>query len=146
MANPKQFGRNKSHRQFLGFYLMNRSTWQLKEKPFHLKAKLKPSVAVPLEAATRWCWVLVPSPAPWAARLCKYSVLCSPHFHNIFCYKEMPSSSSPCSHGRQDRRPTVTGFPRSSRKEWWPYCLMTIQFLPSRCTDLLEGDKLHQKG
>lgn len=74
MANPKQFVRNKSHRQFFGFYSMNWSTRLLKEKPFHLKTKSKPSVSVSLEAAMRWCWVLVPSPAPWAARparLCK---------------------------------------------------------------------------
>lgn len=158
---------------------MNWSTRQLKEKPFHLKAKLKPSVSVSLEAATRWCWVPVPSPAAWAAhwaRLHKrhskesvmwpesyhkcwripkwknfheYSVLCSPDFRSIFCDKEMPSNSSPGSCGRQDRHPTMTGFPKSSRREWWPYCLLMIKFLPSRdhtwCSILLEGGELFRK-
>lgn len=178
MVNPKQSVRNKSHRQFFGFYLMNWSAWQLKEKPFHLKEKLKPSVAVSLEAATRWCWVPVPTlllelpiwpgcakdipkRVMWTESYSKcwriprwksfheYSVLCNPDFCSIFCYKEMLSSSSPCSCGRQDWHSTTIGFPKSSRKEWWPYCLLTIKFLLARdhtsCSDLLEGDKLSRK-
>lgn len=178
MANPKQFVRSKSHRQFFGFYLMNWSTWQLKGKPYHLKEKLKPCVAVSLEAAARWCWVPVPTlllelPSwPGCAKdipkrvvwpesystcwripkwksLHEYSILCNLDFCSIFCYKEMFSSSSPYSCGGQDWHPTTTGFPKSSRKDWWPYCLLTIKFLLSRvhtsCSDLLEGDKLSRK-
>lgn len=178
MANPKQFVRNKSHRQFLGFYLMNWSTWQLKEKPFHLEVKLKPlwlclwkqpqddagclyPALLPELPVCPGCAKDTPERLMWPENYSKcwripkwnnvheYSVLSSPNFHSIYCYKEMPCSSSPCSCGRQDRHPTKISHPKSSRKEWWPYCLLAIRFLPSRdhtsCSDLLEGDKLFRK-
>lgn len=43
----------------------------------------------------------------------------------------------------------IPSHPKSSRREWWPYCLLAIKFLPSRghtsCSDLLEGDELSRK-
>lgn len=142
MANPKQFVRSKSHRQFFGFYLMNWSTWQLKGKPYHLKEKLKPYVAVSLEAAARWCWVPVPTlllelPSwPGCAKdipkrvvwpesystcwripkwksLHEYSILCNLDFCSIFCYKEMFSSSSPYSCGGRTDIPPQLASPRA---------------------------------
>lgn len=109
-----------------------------------------------LEATMKWCWVFVPNlflelylragcakvtpkrvtwpdghNKHWSHKwkgLHMYPVLYSPGFHSNFCYKQMPSSSSPCGPGK----PT-------SHHEWLPQELarsnddLTSPWLPNSC-------------
>lgn len=129
---------------------MNWSTWQLKEKPFYLKAGLTASVPLSLEAARRRCWVFAPSLASlsspsgqavkkmfqervmWPGSLDKrwglqwqsvhgYPALCSPDFHRDFC----PPARCPAAVG--GGRPTTSGFPRSWQERMMIFLLAGCQ-------------------
>ena len=154
MANPKQFVRNKSQR----VYLMNWSTW-LKERPFYLKTKLKPSMPLSLETATRWCWVFVPSVAPWTvplAWLCKrhskeWSSLTAitnaevPNEKVSMCTQYCAAWTSTaisvtnrCPSAMGDWHPTTSVFPRSWQEQ------MVILLLAGYQIPALQGPHLMQ--